>query len=131
VTYSSSPHVSERAVGGDTDATYSSPAIEARAPSVTCGMTCSGADRITWSARLRQQHRRPVAPQGAEDGPDDALLWEVPEPLPDPSGELYVWMAGEAGVMRRLRRLARHRHALPWSAVACMGYWRQGRSEPA
>jgi len=67
----------------------------------------------------------------AEEGPDDALLWDVPEPLADPPGELYVWMAGEAGVMKRLRRLARQRHALPRSSVACMGYWRQGRPEPA
>lgn len=67
------------------------------------------------------------------DGPDESegtLLWDVPDSDLDESGDLYVWMAGEAAVMKRLRRLARQDHALPRSAVACMGYWRQGRAEP-
>jgi NADPH-dependent ferric siderophore reductase len=70
-------------------------------------------------------------PQTDEDG-DGVVLWDVPDPdhPSDRSEELFLWMAGEAGVMKRLRRLARHDHALPKSAVACMGYWRHGRPEP-
>jgi len=68
-------------------------------------------------------------PQTDEDG-EDGVLWDVPDEGADRSAELYLWMAGEAGVMKRLRRLARHDHGLPRSAVACMGYWRQGRAEP-
>jgi NADPH-dependent ferric siderophore reductase len=60
-----------------------------------------------------------------EDDRSVELLWDVPEPGAS-DGDLYVWMAGEAGVLRRCRRLARHDHGLPRSAVACMGYWREG-----
>jgi NADPH-dependent ferric siderophore reductase len=60
---------------------------------------------------------------------ETALLWDVPDSDGDEPEDLYVWMAGEAATMRRLRRLARQEHALPKSTVACMGYWREGRSE--
>jgi NADPH-dependent ferric siderophore reductase len=63
---------------------------------------------------------------------DEILLWDIPEDgVSEQRPTAYVWMAGEAGVMRELRRLARGDFALPRSAVACMGYWRQGRSEAA
>ncbi len=63
---------------------------------------------------------------------DEALLWDIPEAeAGEPTPTAYVWMAGEAGVMRELRRLARGQFALPRTAVACMGYWRQGQSEAA
>ena len=67
------------------------------------------------------------------DKPEDAvLLWDIPEAeAGEPAPGAYVWMAGEAGVMRELRRLARGHFALPRSAIACMGYWRQGQSEAA
>jgi len=70
-----------------------------------------------------------AGPQAEDDG-DGVVLWDVPDERSDRDDELFVWMAGEAGVMKRLRRLARHDHALPRSAIACMGYWRHGRSEP-
>jgi NADPH-dependent ferric siderophore reductase len=60
-----------------------------------------------------------------EDDRSAELLWDDPEPGAA-DGDLYVWMAGEAGVLRRCRRLARHDHGLARSAVACMGYWREG-----
>jgi NADPH-dependent ferric siderophore reductase len=69
-------------------------------------------------------------PADPADGADDALLWDVPAADCADTGELYVWMAGEAAVMKRLRRIVRHDYALSRSSFACMGYWRQGRSEP-
>lgn len=59
----------------------------------------------------------------------EALLWDIPESDGTATGLPYVWMAGEADVMKRLRRLARSELGLPRSAVACMGYWRQGSAE--
>lgn len=76
---------------------------------------------------------------------DSGLLWEVPELSAPPAGaapqpaepspeavtatpDLYGWLAGEAGVIKRLRRLLVQEHRVPRSAVAFMGYWRQGRS---
>lgn len=60
---------------------------------------------------------------------DAGLLWEVPE-APD-TGALYAWLAGEAGVIKRLRRLLVSEFDVPRAAVAFMGYWRAGRAEGA
>ncbi|RCV49875.1 siderophore-interacting protein [Marinitenerispora sediminis] len=64
---------------------------------------------------------------------EGALLWEVPdahaEQVDAAAGELYGWLAGEAGVIKRLRRLMVNDHGVPRHAVAFMGYWRNGRSQ--
>lgn len=42
---------------------------------------------------------------------------------------LYAWFAGEAGVIKTLRRhLVTHR-GVDRKSVAFMGYWRRGRAE--
>jgi NADPH-dependent ferric siderophore reductase len=57
---------------------------------------------------------------------DTGILWEVPPESRGTSG-LYVWLAGEAGVVKGLRRhLVSEVGILPTS-VAFMGYWREGR----
>lgn len=77
------------------------------------------------------QFGRAAAPSGQLDPEPDpeALLWDIPEPDGTDAGSPYVWMAGEAAVMTRLRRFARRELGLPRSAVACMGYWRHGSAE--
>ncbi|TCB93426.1 siderophore-interacting protein [Micromonospora zingiberis] len=60
---------------------------------------------------------------------DRTILWEVPDALP--SAPLYAWLAGEAGVIRNLRRHLVTDCALDRRAVAFMGYWRQGRPDPS
>ncbi|WP_018255639.1 siderophore-interacting protein [Salinispora mooreana] len=60
---------------------------------------------------------------------DTELLWEVPiSVLPVP---LYAWLAGEAGVIRTLRRHLITERGVNRQAVAFMGYWRLGRPDPA
>ncbi|ROS74341.1 siderophore-interacting protein [Cellulomonas sp. PhB143] len=64
---------------------------------------------------------------------DQALLWEVPLdeagiPLVQDT-VLYAWLAGEAGVIKTLRRYLVGELGVDRRAVAFMGYWRQGRSE--
>jgi NADPH-dependent ferric siderophore reductase len=75
-----------------------------------------------------------------EGGPIAADLWETPtysssgEELPpdgeDPgeagSGGLYAWVAGEAGLVTRLRRHLVDDVGLDRRQVAFMGYWRRG-----
>lgn len=65
---------------------------------------------------------------------DGIDLWETPtysasgeETTPDTDAAAYSWIAGEAGVVMGLRRelLASGLHR---SHLACMGYWRQGRT---
>ncbi len=54
---------------------------------------------------------------------DTASLWDVPD---GSTGELYAWLAGEATVIKRLRRLMVNDYGIARTAVAFMGYWRQG-----
>ncbi len=64
---------------------------------------------------------------------DRELLWEVPvdgagAPLA-PSAPLYAWLAGEASMIRTLRRHLVRDCGIDRKAVAFMGYWRLGRPE--
>src|SRR3954470_19842708 len=60
---------------------------------------------------------------------DSGILWETP--LEPPSASLYAWLAGEAGVIKRLRRFLVRDCELDRRQVAFMGYWREGRAEAA
>lgn len=44
-------------------------------------------------------------------------------------GDPYVFLAGEAGLVRAMRRLAVDAAGVPKGAVAFMGYWRRGAAE--
>ncbi|MGY1705210.1 siderophore-interacting protein [Geodermatophilus sp. SYSU D00697] len=55
---------------------------------------------------------------------DSELLWEVPEG--GAASSCYAWLAGEAGVVKQLRRHLVGDLGVPRNAVAFMGYWRQG-----
>ncbi len=68
------------------------------------------------------------APQSlAEVDVDRDVLWESPAAPPDEA--FYAWLAGEAGVIKDLRRLLVRGHGVDRSRVAFMGYWRLGRAE--
>lgn len=58
---------------------------------------------------------------------DTEILWEVPEQVA--SAPLYAWLAGEAGVIRHLRRHLVAERGLDRRAVAFMGYWRLGHAD--
>ncbi len=58
---------------------------------------------------------------------DTDLLWEVPDAG---AGELYTWLAGEAGVIKTLRRFLVTDLGVDRRSVAFMGYWRLGREHP-
>ncbi|MBQ1018661.1 siderophore-interacting protein [Micromonospora sp. D93] len=70
----------------------------------------------------------PSASKAAQPAPDvdvdTEILWEVPEGVA--SVPLYAWLAGEAGVIRNLRRHLVTERGLDRRAVAFMGYWRLG-----
>jgi NADPH-dependent ferric siderophore reductase len=59
---------------------------------------------------------------------DTEILWEVPEDGAS-GGDLYAWLAGEAGVIKTLRRHLVSERGVDRKAVAFMGYWRLGRTE--
>ncbi|MFF5205716.1 siderophore-interacting protein [Streptosporangium sp. NPDC000396] len=58
---------------------------------------------------------------------DAEILWEVPQATGRDG--LYAWLAGEAGVIRSLRRHLVQDAGIDRSSVAFMGYWRLGRAE--
>lgn len=53
-------------------------------------------------------------------------LWETPL---DGPGRFYAWLAGEAAVIKELRRLLVSEVGIDRKRVAFMGYWRQGLAE--
>ncbi|MCL3863161.1 siderophore-interacting protein [Actinotalea sp. K2] len=59
---------------------------------------------------------------------DHGTLWEVPLEARAPDG-VYAWIAGEAGVVKSLRRFLVRDIGVDRTAVAFMGYWRVGRAE--
>ncbi|MBL0888093.1 siderophore-interacting protein [Myceligenerans indicum] len=74
-----------------------------------------------------------VVNEPADVDVDSEILWEVPV---DDAGAplvqdtvLYAWLAGEAGVIKTLRRYLVGERGVDRKAVAFMGYWRKGRSE--
>jgi NADPH-dependent ferric siderophore reductase len=58
---------------------------------------------------------------------DADFLWEVPPQAPDDG--LYAWVAGEALMVRSIRRFLIAQLGLERSRVAFMGYWREGKKE--
>lgn len=58
---------------------------------------------------------------------DRELLWDSPERAW--GRVLYAWLAGEAGVIKTLRRELVTEHGIDRRRVAFMGYWRRGRAE--
>ncbi|WP_018155792.1 siderophore-interacting protein [Demetria terragena] len=62
------------------------------------------------------------------DGEDD-IYWEVSSERGEEVPPLAAWIAGESSVVKALRRLLVRDFAVPRTAVAFMGYWREGMSE--
>jgi NADPH-dependent ferric siderophore reductase len=67
----------------------------------------------------------PVATDLAEVDVDNEILWETPEPAR--AADCYAWIAGEASVVRDLRRLLVRDLGVDRRQVAFMGYWREGQ----
>lgn len=89
--------------------------------------------RLVWLPRHGAPHGEPalgsVAAMFGVTGrprPDVEVdeVWETP--THDPEEGLYAWVAGESGMVTRLRRLLVREVGLPRHQVAFMGYWRQG-----
>jgi NADPH-dependent ferric siderophore reductase len=75
-----------------------------------------------------------AAPQGSapldDVDVDEGILWVVPveDARADRTSGLYAWLAGEAGVVKGLRRHLVQEARVDRTSVAFMGYWRQGRA---
>lgn len=58
---------------------------------------------------------------------DAGILWEVPQEDSVAHSGVYAWLAGEAGVVKGLRRRLVQEVGIDRRSVAFMGYWREGR----
>jgi NADPH-dependent ferric siderophore reductase len=82
-----------------------------------------------WTAGAGSTLAAAAAPRRQELADVDVdvdLLWESPE---DSEGEFYAWMAGEAAMVKGLRRHLVQGCGVDRKRVAFMGYWRLGQSE--
>ncbi|MEV4895585.1 siderophore-interacting protein [Nonomuraea sp. NPDC055795] len=77
------------------------------------------------AGRLLPDHKPADAFEDIDVDVDE--LWEVPEEQAE--GPLYAWLAGEAAMIRALRRHLVAERGMDKRAVAFMGYWRMGRAE--
>ena len=101
---------------------------------------------VHWLVRGRREHGAALAPAvhaalcdlglaraGAGQEPEDVdldggMLWEVPGAR---APGCYAWLAGEAGMVKALRRRLVRDLGVPRTSVAFMGYWRRGTAEGA
>lgn len=96
----------------------------------------------TPSGRALRAGSGAAGPEPEEIDIDTNVLWETPQLLDaaaldgslnpgKPSGALpfYAWIAGEAAVVRGLRRYLVRDVGIDRKQVAFMGYWRQGKAE--
>ena len=92
-----------------------------------------------WTDRFLTEHHAAARLERAELAEldlDRDILWDVPaQPaaVDDAglSGHLYAWLAGEASVIKGLRRFLVSETGVDRRQVAFMGYWRDGRAEHA
>lgn len=102
---------------------------------------------VRWAARGETAHgahllrmveaaepaETPSAAAPADDASAEELLWDVPaDARPEASTQpppLYAWVAGEASVVRAVRRHLVNARGHDRRSVAFMGYWRAGRAE--
>lgn len=78
------------------------------------------------SAELLAQAASPRRQELEEIDVDRDLLWDSPE---DAEGEFYAWIAGEAAMVKGLRRMLVSGCGVDRKRVAFMGYWRLGQAE--
>lgn len=58
---------------------------------------------------------------------DRELIWDSPEA--QDTGDFYAWLAGEASVIKSLRRFLVSETGIDRKRIAFMGYWRTGKAE--
>lgn len=92
---------------------------------------CAEVARAQTAARQADQTVQAAEPEDVDI--DSEILWDVPaghdEPgLPVLTG-CYAWIAGEAAVVRDLRRHLVRDLGIDRRSVAFMGYWRRGKAE--
>lgn len=79
--------------------------------------------------RLLGDCTTPVRTEIEDIDVDHDILWEVPDGTATTINGFYAWLAGEAAVIKTLRRHLVSGCGVDRRAVAFMGYWRLGKAE--
>ncbi len=113
-------------------------------PTVADQLSIVSAAEIHWLSRDEAELGEPLvealgwhvqADPPEQLAPADELLWETPmfsasgeilDSVTPPGGGTYYWIAGESGVIKRLRRFLVNETGIDRAQVAFMGYWRHG-----
>ncbi|MCT1998102.1 SIP domain-containing protein [Brachybacterium muris] len=74
---------------------------------------------------FREEGAQTTRPELEDVDIDSTILWETTVG----EGAFYAWLAGEAGVIKGLRRHLVTELGIDRTQVSFMGYWRQGRPE--
>ncbi len=81
-----------------------------------------GANRAVYRAALATAFQR------VDDTDIDRdLIWDSPEA--QDNGDFYAWLAGEASIIKSLRRFLVSETGIDRTRIAFMGYWRAGKAE--
>jgi len=90
-------------------------------PLTSPGASADGGPLVVWVHRAAEG---PAVP-GSEDSPlvEAVTGWAFPE------GEPQVFLHGDAGFVKTLRRFLRGERGVPVEALSASGYWRRGRTE--
>lgn len=119
------PHMIRIALGGSDLADFAPRAPEARAQ-----IWVEIADRTEEQqlntpplATLRWLHR------GATPPGRSTVLLDAVRGATFPPGSPYAWVAGEAGMVRALRRHLVNQRGIDKAAITFTGYWRLGKTE--
>ncbi|MFW6187088.1 MAG: SIP domain-containing protein, partial [Actinomycetota bacterium] len=83
-------------------------------------------DDVLAGRRPARGRSAPVPLRAAED-PAEPRAWSVAAPAR--TDVPYVFLAGESGTVKALRRLCVDAAGIPKDHVSFMGYWRQGQAE--
>ncbi|MDO5031192.1 siderophore-interacting protein [Corynebacterium sp.] len=73
--------------------------------------------------------RRPTASPLLWETPSYSSSGEATDPNPTRSGGTYWWIAGESGVVKRMRRMLVQGAGVERGNVSFMGYWKRGAAE--
>lgn len=94
---------------------------EGELPLTSPATAVDGGPLVTWVHRGTAGH----ATAGVDDSPlvEAVTGWEFPAGVPQ------VFLHGDAGFVRDLRRFLRGERSMPVSALSASGYWRRGRTE--
>ena len=74
--------------------------------------------------QVRENHE--ISPEKLENVDNTEIVWSLAD---DENPQIYVFIAGESLIVKRLRRICVQEASISKNDVSSMGYWKAGRTE--